>query len=125
MLNHIIVMGRLVKDPELRQTNNGISVATFTVAVDRDYGEDKSTDFIPCVAWRGTGEFVSKYFSKGQMAVVSGRLQNRTWEKDGVKHTTSEIIADNVYFGQAKTTQAAAGDQSWTETDMSESDLPF
>ena len=106
MLNHIVVMGRLTRDPELRRTGSGVAVASFTVAVDRDYaaeGQEKETDFIDCVAWRQTGEFVSKYFTKGRMAVVSGRLQIRSWtDKDGNKRRTAEIVADNVYFGDSK-----------------------
>ena len=107
MLNHITVMGRLVRDPELRRTGSGIAVASFTLAVDRDFsprdGGERETDFIDCVAWRQTGEFVSKYFTKGRMAVVSGRLQIRGWtDKDGNKRRTAEIVADNVYFGDSK-----------------------
>lgn len=102
MLNHITIAGRLTKDPELRRTNTGIAVTSFTVAVDRDFG-DKETDFIECVAWRQTGEFVGKYFSKGRMAIVSGRLQIRNWtDKDGNKRKTAEVVADNVYFGDSK-----------------------
>ena len=107
MLNHITVMGRLTRDPELRRTGLGVAVASFTVAVDRDFADkqsgEKETDFIDCVAWRQTGEFVDKYFSKGRMAVVSGRLQVRSWnDKDGNKRRTAEIVADNVYFGDSK-----------------------
>jgi len=107
MLNHITIMGRLTRDPELRRTGSGVAVASFTVAVDRDFGKnengEKETDFIDCVAWRQTGEFVSKYFTKGRMAVVSGRLQIRSWtDKDGNKRRTAEIVADNVYFGDSR-----------------------
>ncbi len=107
MLNHIIVMGRLTRDPELRRTGSGVAVTSFTLAVDRDFGNrengEKETDFIDCVAWRQTGEFVSKYFAKGRMAVVSGRLQIRPWtDKEGNKRRTAEIVADNVYFGDSK-----------------------
>ena len=107
MLNHIVIMGRLTRDPELRRTGTGVAVASFTVAVDRDFGKnengEKETDFIDCVAWRQTGEFVSKYFTKGRMAVVSGRLQIRSWtDKDGNKRRTAEVVADNVYFGDSK-----------------------
>ena len=105
MLNHITVMGRLVRDPELRRTGSGVAVASFTIACDRDFGNngEKETDFLDCVAWRQTGEFVSKYFTKGRMAVVSGRLQIRSWtDKDGNKRRTAEIVADNVYFGDSK-----------------------
>lgn len=106
MLNHIVIMGRLVRDPELRTTQSGVNVASFTVAVDRDYsgqGQEKQTDFIDCVAWRGTGEFVSKYFSKGRMIVVSGRLQSRKWQDNhGNNRTSWEINADSCYFGDSK-----------------------
>ena len=107
MLNHIVIMGRLTRDPELRRTGSGVAVASFTVAVDRDFGGrdggEKETDFIDCVAWRQTGEFVSKYFTKGRMIVVSGRLQIRSWtDKDGNKRRTAEVVADNVYFGDSK-----------------------
>lgn len=107
MLNQIVIMGRLTRDPELRRTGSGIAVTSFTLAVDRDFsGKDsgeKETDFIDCVAWRQTGEFVSKYFSKGRMAVVTGRLQIRGWtDKDGNKRRAAEVIADSVYFGDSK-----------------------
>ena len=107
MLNHITIMGRLTRDPELRRTGSGTAVASFTVAVDRDFGNresgEKETDFIDCVAWRATGEFVSKYFTKGSMIVVSGRLQIRNWnDKDGNKRRSAEVVADNVYFGESK-----------------------
>ena len=106
MLNHITVMGRLTKDPELRRTGSGVAVTSFTVAVDRDFasnGGEKETDFIDCTAWRQTGEFIHKYFGKGRMIVVSGRLQIRSWtDKDGNKRRTAEIVADNVYFGDSK-----------------------
>lgn len=107
MLNHIVIMGRLTRDPELRYTGSNIPVASFAVAVDRDYGNresgEKQTDFINCVAWRSTGEFVSKYFQKGSMIVVSGRLQIRDYtDRDGNKRTAAEIVADNVYFGESK-----------------------
>ena len=107
MLNHITIMGRLTRDPELRRTGTGVAVASFTVAVDRDFGGrdggEKETDFIDCVAWRQTGEFVSKYFTKGRMIVVSGRLQIRSWtDKDGNKRRTAEVVADNCYFGDSK-----------------------
>ena len=107
MLNHITIMGRLVRDPELRRTGSGIAVTSFTVAVDRDFGGrdggERETDFIDCVAWRQTGEFVSKYFTKGSMIVVSGRLQIRGWtDKDGNKRRSAEVVADNIYFGESK-----------------------
>ena len=107
MLNHIVIMGRLTRDPELRRTGSGTAVASFTLAVDRDFspkdGGERETDFIDCVAWRQTGEFVSKYFTKGRMAVVSGRLQIRNWnDKDGNKRRSAEVVADNVYFGDSR-----------------------
>ena len=107
MLNHITIMGRLTRDPELRRTGSGVAVASFTVAVDRDFGGrdggEKETDFIDCVAWRQTGEFVSKYFTKGSMIVVSGRLQIRNWtDKEGNKRRSAEVVADNCYFGESK-----------------------
>ena len=107
MLNKIILMGRLTRDPELRHTQSGVAVASFALAVDRDFKDrstgEKSTDFIDVVAWRQTGEFVSKYFTKGRMAVVEGRLQIRDWtDKDGNKRRAAEVVADNVYFGDAK-----------------------
>lgn len=107
MLNHITIMGRMVRDPELRRTGNGIAVASFCVAVDRDFADkqsgEKETDFIDCTAWRQTGEFVSKYFKKGKMIVVSGRLQIRNWtDKDGNKRRSAEVVADNCYFAESK-----------------------
>ena len=108
MLNHIVLMGRLTRDPELRRTGSGIAVASFSLAVDRDFGSsanngEKETDFIDIVAWRNTAEFVSKYFTKGRMAVVSGRLQIRNWtDKEGNKRRSAEVVADNVYFGESK-----------------------
>ena len=133
MLNHITIMGRLTRDPELRRTGSGVAVASFTVAVDRDFGGrdggEKETDFIDCVAWRATGEFVSKYFTKGSMIVVSGRLQIRPWtDKEGNKRRSAEVVADFVYFGDSKkssegnstyqapnTYQGSTGDFSETE----------
>lgn len=107
MLNNCTIMGRLTRDPELRRTGSGVAVASFTLAVDRDFnpkdGGERETDFIDCVAWRGAGEFVSKYFSKGSMAIVSGRLQIRAWtDKDGNKRRSTEVVAESVYFGEAK-----------------------
>lgn len=106
MLNHIVIMGRMTRDPELRRTGSGIAVASFTLAVDRDVNGqsgERETDFLDCVAWRQTGEFVSKYFHKGQMAVVSGRLEIRSWtDKQGNKRKSAEIVAANIYFGDSK-----------------------
>ena len=106
MLNKVFIMGRLTRDPELRRTQNGTPVTSFSLAVDRDFksqGGEKETDFIDVVAWRSTAEFVAKYFTKGRMAVVSGKLQIRSWtDKDGNKRRTAEVIADNVYFADSK-----------------------
>lgn len=106
MLNHVVIMGRLTKDVELRRTGTGTPVASFILAVDRDFSDksgNKETDFIECVAWKGTAEFVSKHFSKGRMAVVSGRLQIRSWEdKYGNKRKTAEVVVSNVYFADSK-----------------------
>lgn len=106
MLNKIILMGRLTRDPELRKTGNGTAVTSFSLAVDRDYKPqdgERETDFIDVVAWRGTAEFVFKYFSKGRMAVVEGRLQVRDWtDKDGNKRRSTEVLAESVYFGDSK-----------------------
>ena len=106
MLNKIILMGRLTRDPELRRTGSGTAVTSFSLAVDRDFKSqsgEKETDFIDVVAWRSTAEFVAKYFTKGRMAVVEGRLQIRDWtDKDGNKRRTAEVVADNIYFGDSK-----------------------
>ena len=106
MLNKIILMGRLTRDPELRRTGTGTAVTSFSLAVDRDFKSqsgEKETDFIDIVAWRSTAEFVSNYFTKGRMAVVEGRLQIRDWtDKDGGKRRSAEVVADNVYFGDSK-----------------------
>ena len=107
MLNTCIIMGRLTREPELRRTGSGVAVASFTLAVDRDFGKsengERETDFIDCVAWRQAGEFVAKYFTKGSMAVVAGRLQIRSWtDKDGNKRRSAEVVADSVYFGESK-----------------------
>ena len=139
MLNHITIMGRLTRDPELRRTGSGIAVASFTLAVDRDFsgkdGGEKEVDFIDCTAWRQTGEFVSKYFGKGRMAVVSGRLQIRKWtDKDGNNRRTAEIVADNVYFGDSKkdssgdatvATPAAAPASDFAMLEDDDASLPF
>ena len=117
MLNHITIMGRFVRDPELRRTGSGVAVASFTLAVDRDFKSgnsgEKEVDFIDCVAWRQAGEFVSKYFTRGRMAVVSGRLQIRSWnDKDGNKRRTAEVVADNVYFADSKSEPAFTAPQA-------------
>ena len=137
MLNKIILMGRLTRDPELRHTKSGTAVASFSIAVDRDYktqNGEKETDFIDIVAWRGTGEFVSKYFTKGCMAVVEGRLQIRDWtDRDGNKRRTAEVVADNVYFGDSRrvsgsdtlTAPEPGGNQEFEEIGEEDGELPF
>ena len=135
MLNHISIMGRLVKDPELRRTGSGVAVTSFTVAVERDFSNngEKETDYIECVAWRGTGEFVERYFSKGKMIIVAGRLQIRKWtDKDGNKRNTAEVVADNVYFGDTKKDAGekyentmAGKTQDFAVLDGDDDDLPF
>lgn len=148
MLNHIVLMGRLTRDPELRRTQSGTAVASFTLAVDRDFASrdsgEKQTDFIDIVAWRNTAEFVSKYFFKGQMAAVSGRLQIRDWtDKEGGKRRSAEIVADNVYFADSKKSREENGGGSqnpgtynspssfesdssgFSELDGDDGDLPF
>lgn len=133
MLNHIVIMGRLTRDPELRRTGSGVAVASFTLAVDRDFatnGGEKEADFIDCVAWRQTGEFVSKHFAKGRMACVSGRLQLRNWtDKDGNKRRNAEVVADNVYFADSKPaaggTTAPAPVGGFAPMDIDDDQLPF
>ena len=144
MLNKIIIMGRLTRDPELRRTASSTAVAGFTLAVDRDFRSqngEKSTDFIDVVAWRNTAEFVAKYFTKGRMAVVEGRLQIRDWkDKDGNNRRSAEVVAENVYFGDSKRDGAPAGDyaapmggyaapvsttSSFSEIEDEDGDLPF
>lgn len=137
MLNKIFIMGRLTADPELRRTNNGTAVTSLTLAVDRDFKNadgTKDTDFISVVAWRNQAEFLAKYFSKGRMAVVEGRLQMRDWtDKDGNKRRTAEVVADNVYFGDSKSDnggrQAAKAPVDVDAQDFEEveddTDLPF
>lgn len=133
MLNHIVLMGRLTRDPELRRTGSGLAVASFTLAVDHDYKAadtgERGVDFIDIVAWRNTAEFVSKYFSKGRMAVVSGRLQIRDWtDKNGNKRRSAEVVADSVYFGDSKkdtASGAAYQEPSYDALDVPDGDLPF
>ena len=153
MLNTITIMGRLVRDPELRRTQSGTAVCSFTVAVDRDFqskdGGERQTDFIDVVAWRQTGEFVSKYFAKGRMIVVSGSLQSRKWQdRNGQNRISWEVIADNVYFGDSKRegnggydapaysapaysapaggyTAPVGGTSDFSEIDDEDGDLPF
>lgn len=141
MLNKIIIMGRLTRDPELRRTQGGTAVASFTLAVDRDFKDqtgERGTDFIDCVAWSHTGEFASKYFSKGRMAVVQGRLQLRDWtDRDGNKRRSAEVVAEQMYFGDSKRDEGraagyAAGaavdvdaDAPMTELEGEDDGLPF
>ena len=110
-LNRVNIMGRLGKDPELRRTNDGTAVCNFSLAVERDFSDEsgkRPVDWVEVVAWRKSAEFICKYFSKGQQAVVDGSLRQRSWEKDGVKHNTLEVLADRVYFGDTKSSSASA-----------------
>lgn len=143
MLNHIVLMGRLTRDPELRRTQAGTPVTSFTLAVDRDFAGqsgDRQTDFVDIIAWRNTAEFVSRYFTKGRRAVVCGRLQIRDWtDKDGNKRRSAEVIAENIYFADSKKETAAESgggqyDEDYTapvvaarfeEMDGDDGDLPF
>ena len=152
MLNHIVLMGRLTRDPELRYTQSNTPVASFSLAVERDFGsrEERQTDFIDCVAWRSTAEFVSKYFQKGSMAAVSGRLQIRDWtDREGGQRRSAEVVVDNIYFGESKRSREGgpsaggyeprpastgyggsysdvpAGESSFADLDDGDGDLPF
>lgn len=132
MLNKIFIMGRLVKDVELRRTQSGTAVASFTLAVDRDFKDkstgERSTDFIDVVAWRQTGEFVSRYFTKGRMAVVEGRLQIRDWtDNQGNKRRSAEIVADNVYFGDSKRDEGGSypAPGQFAELNDDDDEIPF
>lgn len=137
MLNHIAIMGRLTRDPELRRTGSGVAVTSFTLAVDRDFapkdGGEKETDFIDVVCWRSTAEFVEKYFHKGSMAIASGRLQIRNWtDKDGNKRRTAEVLADNVYFGESKKSEgytnghpSSSPAQDFAPIEDDDTQLPF
>ena len=141
MLNKVFIMGRLTRDPELRRTQNGTAVAAFTLAVDRDYKDkasgERATDFIDCVAWRQTGEFVSRYFTKGRMAVVEGRLTVRDWtDQNGNKRRNYEVVADQVYFGDSKNTKpgenaersyagGTPGQRFTEEEEADDGELPF
>ena len=133
MLNKIFLMGRLTRDPELRRTGSGLAVASFSLAVDRDFKSqsgEKETDFIDIVAWRNTAEFVSKYFTKGRMAVVEGRLQIQDWtDKEGNKRRSSEVVADSIYFGDSKKdtgmpAQSYSNNGSFSEVEDA-GELPF
>ena len=129
MLNHITIMGRLTRDPELRYTQSQTPVASFTLAVDRDFGSrdggEKQTDFIDCVAWRQTAEFVSKYFTKGSMAVVSGRLQIRDWtDREGGKRRSAEVVVDNIYFGESRRRDSSEGSSYDSRSSYSSYEAP-
>ena len=131
MLNNVIIMGRLTRDPELRRTQGGTAVTSFTMAVDRDFKSqsgEKETDFIDVVAWRNTGEFAAKYLAKGRMAAVEGRIQVRDWQdKDGNRRKSVEVVADNVYFADSKRDskpQESRDDQAFDEIE-DDGDLPF
>ena len=124
MLNRITIMGRLTRDPELRYTQSQTPVASFTLAVDRDFGEHQ-TDFIDCVAWRNTAEFVSKYFAKGMMAIADGSLQLRDWtDNNGNKRRNAEVIVSSIYFGEKKTSQTEPA-QTFSDADEDDGELPF
>ena len=129
MLNHITIMGRLTRGPELRYTQSQTPVASFTLAVDRDFGGrdggEKQTDFIDCVAWRQTAEFVNKYFAKGSMAVVSGRLQIRDWtDREGGKRRSAEVVVDNIYFGESRRRDSSEGNSYDSRSSYSSYEAP-
>ena len=131
-MNQIVLMGRLTRDPELRHTQSGTAVAAFTLAVDRPKNKDseRQTDFIDIVAWRNTAEFVSKYFAKGQMAAVTGRLQLRNWtDKDGNKRVSAEVVADNIYFTESKKSRSESAEQpaevEFAELGEDDGEIPF
>jgi len=128
-LNHVSIMGRICNDIELRRTQSGAAVASFTLAVDRDFKSasgEKETDFIEVVAWKNTAEFVQKYFGKGKMAIVAGRLQTRSWtDKEGHKRKTSEVVADNVYFGDSKKDSDAPAANNFAPLEDEDANLPF
>lgn len=126
MLNKVILMGRLTRDPELRHTGNEKAVCSFTIAVDNGYGENRQTDFINCVAWNQNAEFVSKYFSKGMMIIVIGRIATRTWEgQDGKKHYSTEVVANEVSFGESKRSQESDAEQENFIPVTGDDDCPF
>ena len=130
MLNKVVLMGRLTKDVELRSTQGGVSVAGFTLAVDRDFkgqNGERETDFINCVAWRQTAEFISKYFKKGSMAALEGSIQTRSWDgSDGKKGFATEVIVNNIYFGESKKAEAPAdAPEEYTAPMGTDDDLPF
>lgn len=138
MINKVILMGRLTRDPEMRHTNSGTPVTTFSIAINSGYGENQRTDFVNCLAWNKTAEFVTKYFTKGKMIIVIGRITTRSWEtQDGKRAYATEVVANEVNFGESKTSpqlntpQTAAqqpmqdDDDDFTPLDEEDDDLPF
>lgn len=131
MINKVILMGRLTRDPEMRHTNSGTPVTTFSIAIDNGYGENQRTDFVNCLAWNKTAEFVTKYFAKGKMIIVIGRITTRSWEtQDGKRAYATEVVANEVSFGETKSSQQTATqppmqDDDFTPLDEYDEDLPF
>ncbi len=133
MINKVILMGRLTRDPEMRHTNSGTPVTTFSIAIDNGYGDNKRTDFVNCLAWNKTAEFVTKYFTKGKMIIVIGRITTRSWEtQDGKRAYATEVVAKEVSFGETKSSQQTAtqqpmqdDDDDFTPLDEEDDDLPF
>ena len=133
MINKVILMGRLTRDPEMRHTNSGTPVTTFSLAINSGYGENQRTDFVNCLAWNKTAEFVTKYFAKGKMIIVIGRITTRSWEtQDGKRAYATEVIANEVSFGETKSSQQTAtqppmqdDDDDFTPLDEEDDDLPF
>ena len=133
MINKVILMGRLTRDPELRHTGKGTPVTSFSIAIDNGYGDNKRTDFVNCIAWNKTAEFVTKYFTKGKMIIVIGRITTRSWEtQDGKRAYATEVVANEVSFGETKSSQQTAtqppmqdDDDDFTPLDEEDDDLPF
>ena len=126
MINKVILMGRLTRDPEMRHTNSGTPVTTFSIAIDNGYGDNKRTDFVNCIAWNKTAEFVTKYFAKGKMIIVIGRITTRSWEtQDGKRAYATEVIANEVGFGETKSLQQANVSQTATQQPMQDDDDDF
>lgn len=126
MINKAILMGRLTRDPELRHTDSGKAVCSFSIAINSGYGEEQRTDFVNCVAWNKTAEFVSKYFTKGKMIIVSGRITSRTWtDKDGRKCYATEVVTNEVGFGESKSSSSAASEKPRLEDVIDEDFLPI
>ena len=126
MINKAILMGRLTRDPELRHTGTGTAVCSFSIAIDNGYGENRQTDFINCVAWNKTAEFVSNYFSKGKMIIVIGRISTRSWEgQDGKRNYATEVVASEVSFGESKSENSSAAKDDFTPLDVIDDDLPW